>query len=336
MSDRDADTVDGDDIARGGEDTSDAATDPRRPDGGTVAAGQISERSWRRSPSAVLGRPLVTAVFLFTFAFLVFPVVVTFVASFAAEWTGALPSGFVTFTHWEQVLGLRTTEDAADYSLRLGAVLRTLTENPLAAPGQSPLFRSMWLALGGVLINLVVGVPIAYAVARYEFPGRDLLNALAVLPLAPGIVLGVAFLRAYPQLSGTDFGLIVGYSLLKAPFMVMAVQSSFESMPLRQLEESARSLGASWPRTFLSVIVPNARRGIVSGAIICWALAAAEFNFSYVVFSRGARPLALFLKANISNSSFLTTSAAVSVFFVLIAAVTAALQLLGNRTFSTR
>ncbi|WP_459193273.1 ABC transporter permease [Halosimplex sp. J119] len=273
-----------------------------------------------------------TAVFVLTFAFLIFPVVATFVASFAREWTGVLPSGFVTFTHWQQVLGLG---DEALYSLELGAVLRTLPQDPLGAPGQSPLFRSMWLALGGVLINLVVGVPIAYAVARYEFPGRDLLNAVAVLPLAPGVVLGVAFLRAYPQLSSTDFGLIVGYSLLKAPFMVMAVQSSFESMPLRQLEESARSLGASWPRTFLTVIVPNAKRGIISGAIICWALAAAEFNFSYVVDPRGAQPLALFLKANISNSSFLTTAAAVSVFFLLIAGVTAALQLLGDRAFTT-
>ena len=310
--------------------------DRPRPDGGVALRdGRIDERSWRRSPSAMLGRPLVLAVFGLTFLFLVFPVVATFVASFAREWTGVLPSGFVTLRHWEQVLGFGGYEDAADYSLKLGAVLGTLTENPLAAPGQSPLFRSMWLALGGVLVNLVVGVPIAYAVARYEFRGRDLLNALAVLPLAPGIVLGVAFLRAYPTLSGTDFGLIVGYSLLKAPFMVMAVQSSFDSMPLRQLEESARSLGASWPRTFLWVIVPNAKRGIVSGAIICWALAAAEFNFSYVVFSRGARPLALFLKANISNSSFLTTAAAVSVFFLLVAAVTATLQLLGNRGVST-
>lgn len=289
-----------------------------------------------RHLSAAVGRPAVTAVFALTLAFLIGPVLVTFVASFAAEWTGVLPSGFVTFAHWEQVLGFAGHEDAANYSLRLGAVLETLGEDPLAAPGQSPLFRSVWLALGGVVINLVVGVPIAYAVARYEFRGRDWLNAVAVLPLAPGIVLGVAFLRAYPTLSGTDFGLIVGYSLLKAPFMVLAVQSSFESMPLRQLEESARSLGASWPRTFLTVVVPNAKRGIVSGAIICWALAAAEFNFSYVVFSRGARPLALFLKANISNSSFLTTAAAVSVFFLLIAGVTLALQLLGNRTLAAR
>ncbi|ADQ68644.1 ABC-type spermidine/putrescine transport system, permease component II [Halogeometricum borinquense DSM 11551] len=289
-----------------------------------------------RSVSALVGRPIVRLVFALTLLFLIFPIVVTFVASFAREWTGVLPSGFVTLAHWEQVLGLAGYQDAANYSLRLGDVLKTAQHDPIGALSASPLFRSVLLALGGVAINLVVGVPIAYAVARYRFRGREWLNALAVLPLAPGIILGVAFLRAYPELSGTDFGLIIGYSLLKAPFMVLAVQSSFEAMPLRQLEESARSLGASWLETFLFVIVPNAKRGIVSGAIICWALAAAEFNFSYVVFSRGARPLALFLKANISNSSFLTTSAAVSVFFLLVAGVTLALQLVGTRGFTTR
>jgi putative spermidine/putrescine transport system permease protein len=289
-----------------------------------------------QSLSAILGRPFVYAVFTLTLLFLVAPILVTFVASFARDWTGVVPTGFVSFQHWERVLGFGGYEDAADYSLRLAELFATFPSDPLAAFGKTPLFRSMFLALGGVAINLVVGVPIAYAVSRYEFRGREWLNAIAVLPLAPGIILGIAFLRAYPQLSATDFGLIVGYSLLKAPFMVLAVQSSFEAMELRQLEESARSLGASWLRTFLFVIVPGAKRGIVSGAIICWALAAAEFNFSYVVYSRGARPLALFLKANISNSSFETTAAAVSVFFVLIAGVTLALQLLGNRGFSTR
>ncbi len=118
--------------------------------------------------------------------------------------------------------------------------------------------------------------------------------------------------------------------------MVMAVQSEFESMPLQQLEESARSLGASWPRTFLTVIVPNARSGIVSGAIICWALAAAEFNFSYIVWAKGTQPLALFLQRHISNSSFTKAAAAVSMFFFIIVAVTLLLQRVGRRGFDSR
>ncbi|WP_114578647.1 ABC transporter permease [Saliphagus sp. LR7] len=263
------------------------------------------------SPSARFGRPFVTVVLAATVVFLSLPVVLTFVSSFAADWVGPLPSGFLTIENWSDVLG--GTDVGADVSVG------------------SSLLYSAGLALGGVLINLVVGVPIAYAVARYDFRGSDWVNVFAILPLAPGIILGIAFLRTYPDLSTSGIALMIGYSLLKAPYMVMAVQSSFQSMDLQRLEESSRSLGASWPRTFLTVIVPNAKAGIIAGSIISWTLAAAEFNFSYIVYSRGTPPLSIFLFNNITNASFLNAAAAVSVFFLLIALVTIALQLVGNR-----
>jgi len=261
--------------------------------------------------SARFGRPFVTLVLGLTLLFLAFPVVMTFVSSFGSDWFGVLPTGFVTFDNWRDVI----------FGTGVGADV---------AVGSS-LAYSTGLALGGVVINLIVGVPIAYAVARYDFWGRNWVNVFAILPLAPGIILGIAFLRTYPDLSTSGIALVIGYSLLKAPYMVMAVQSSFQSMDLQQIEESARSLGASWPRTFLTVIVPNARTGIVAGSIISWTLAAAEFNFSYIVYSRGTPPLAIFLFNNITNASFLNAAAAVSVFFLLIACVTISLQFVGNR-----
>lgn len=263
------------------------------------------------SLSARFGRPFVTLILALTLVFLALPVLATFVSSFATDWSGAIPTGFVTLANWHDVI--YGTEVGADVSVG------------------SSLFYSAGLALGGVVINLIVGVPIAYAVSRYTFWGRDVVNLFAILPLAPGIILGIAFLRTYPDLSTSGIALVIGYSLLKAPYMVMAVQSSFQSMDLRQIEESARSLGASWPRTFLTVIVPNARAGIIAGSIISWTLAAAEFNFSYIVFSRGTPPLSIFLFNNITNAGFLNAAAAVSVFFLLIAMVTIALQIVGNR-----
>lgn len=262
------------------------------------------------SLSARFGRPVVTFVLVLTVVFLALPVILTFVSSFATDWSGVLPTGSATTENWGAVvLG---NDIGADVSLG------------------SSLFYSVGLALGGVVINLIAGVPIAYAIARYEFPGRDWINIFAILPLAPGIILGIAFLRTYPDLSTSGVSLVIGYSLLKAPYMVMAVQSSFESMDLKRLEESSRSLGASWARTFLTVIVPNARTGIIAGSIISWTLAAAEFNFSYIVYSKGTPPLSLFLFKNITNSSFLNAAAAVSVFFLLIAGVTISLQILGR------
>jgi putative spermidine/putrescine transport system permease protein len=271
----------------------------------------MSGRFESGSLSARYGRQFVTFLLAGTLVFLALPVILTVVSSFAAEWVGALPSGFVTLQHWNDVIV--GTEVGADVSVG------------------SSLAYSTGLALGGVIINLVVGVPIAFAVARYDFWGRDWVNVFAILPLAPGIILGIAFLRTYPDLSTSGIALVIGYSLLKAPYMVMAVQSSFQSMELQQIEESARSLGASWPRTFLTVIVPNAKTGIIAGSIISWTLAAAEFNFSYIVYSRGTPPLSIFLFNNITNASFLNAAAAVSVFFVLIALVTISLQIVGNR-----
>jgi putative spermidine/putrescine transport system permease protein len=191
----------------------------------------------------------------------------------------------------------------------------------------------MLLALGGVVINLLVGIPIAYAVTRYDFYGQGWVNTFAVLPIVPGIILGIAFLKTYPDLPSA-VALIIGYSLLKVPYMVLAVQSSFESMDLRGIEESARSLGASWPQAFARVVIPNAKTGIISGSIVCWTLAAAEFNFSYIVYSRGPRPFSLFLFENISNNPFLRAAAAISVYFIIVAVVTALLQRAGESGFS--
>lgn len=302
----------------------DADGEPRTAaDGGVAEAGlpetttdgqPITHRDAGRNLSARFGRSLVTALLAGTTLFLIGPVLLTFLSSFAGSWSGVVPSGFFTLDNWLTALGYNTLGASRGVGAGLG--------------------YSVLLALGGVLINLVVGIPIAYAIVRYDFPGRDLLSTFAVLPLVSGLILGIAFLRTYPELSSSGISLIIGYSLLKAPFMIVAVKSSFEAMDLRQLEESARSLGASWPRTFLTVIVPNAKQGIIAGSIICWTLAAAEFNFSYIVYSRGARPFSLFLFSNISNSGILQAAAAVSIYFLIVAAVTALLRATGTRGFT--
>jgi putative spermidine/putrescine transport system permease protein len=297
--------------------------DTHRTDGGvTVDSAEsavsgdstVTKRQTKQGLSVRFGRPLIKGVLALTTLFLIGPVVLTFVSSFAGSWTGVVPTQFFTLDNWFLALGY----NELGASRGLGAGLQ----------------YSVLLALGGVVINLLVGIPIAYAIVRYDFPGRDLLSTFAILPLVSGLILGIAFLRTYPNLSSSGISLIIGYSLLKAPFMIVAVKSSFEAMDLRQLEESARSLGASWPRTFLTVIIPNAKQGIIAGSIICWTLAAAEFNFSYMVYSRGAKPFSLFLFSNISNSGILQAAAAVSIYFLIVATVTALLRASGTRGFT--
>ena len=253
---------------------------------------------------------------MLTLLFLIGPILLTIVASFGTSWVGVVPRGFIDIENWLVVLGL-----AEGAGVRQGVI--------------SGLVFSTLLATGGMVINIVVGVPIAYALTRYNFYLKDWVNALAILPIVPGIVLAVAFLRTYPEIGGSAFGLIVGYALLKSPYMVLTVQSSFQSMNIQQIEESARSLGASWLRTFLTVIVPNAKNGILAGSIITWTLAAAEFNFTFIVHARGPRPFSMFLFENISRAPVMHSTAAVSVYFLIVTAAIVLLQLLGNAGFST-
>ncbi len=269
----------------------------------------------RSSLSTLFGRPVVIGVLLLSLAVLVVPIVMTFVSSFAESATGALPTGFVTLEHWRKVLGF------GNYGVRTNAI-----------PG---LTFSIAIATAGMVLNVIIGVPIAYALSRYDFYADDWVNTFAILPLVPGIILGIAFLRTYPQNAGSAFGLIVGYCLLKSPYMVLTVQSSFQSMDLQQLEESARSLGASWPRTFLTVIVPHAKQGILAGSIITWTLAAAEFNFTYMVHTGDPEPFSMFLFRNISNAPYLQSAAAISIYFLIVVAAILVLQVVGNSGFTT-
>lgn len=285
-----------------------------RADGGTATrSGGILGRL---DVSGSFGRPVVVGALAVTVLFLFVPILLTVVASFATDWTGILPTGFVTLDNWRHALGI-----GLDVGARRGV--------------GSGLAFSVLLATGGMVLNVVVGVPIAYAVTRYDFVGRDWINAMAILPIAPGIVLGVAFLKTYPEYAGSALSLIAAYSILKSPFMVLTVQSSFQSMDLRQLEESGRALGASWLRTFVTVIVPNAKRGILAGSIITWILAAAEFNFTWLVYSRGPKPFSLFLYSNITRSPILAAAAAVSIYFLIVTAAVLVLQFVGGAGFTT-
>lgn len=287
-------------------------------DGDRTPTGSREKRGilHRLDVSAAVGRTVVTLVLAITLTFLMVPILMTIIASFGTTWTGTIPRGYVNFENWRIVLGL-----AEGAGVR-GGVIKGLA-------------YSAGLATAGMVINIIVGVPIAYSLVRYDFVAKDWINTLAILPIVPGVVLAVAFLRMYPEQGGSAFGLIVGYALLKSPFMVLTVQSSFQSMNLQQIEESARSLGASWSRSFLTVIVPNAKDGIIAGSIITWTLAAAEFNFTYMVYSAGPRPFSLFLFENITRSPVLQGAAAVSVYFLIVTAVILVLQTTGKAGFTT-
>ena len=151
---------------------------------------------------------------------------------------------------------------------------------------------SLRVALWATLASLPLGVLTAYALARWRFPGRQLLNGLVHLPLilppvATGYLLLLAFGTRGPLGSlleevGIVFafrwtGAALAAAVMAFPLMVRAIRLSIEAVDPR-LEQASATLGASGPWVFATVTLPLVLPGILAGAILAFAKAMGEFG----------------------------------------------------------
>jgi molybdate/tungstate transport system permease protein len=143
------------------------------------------------------------------------------------------------------------------------------------------------------------GVPLAYALARLPIRGARLLEVMVDLPiLVPQSVVGVALLsllgpgsplgellgaRFGVQVAGRLAGVVVAQVFVSCPFLIKTAMTAFEGVP-PHLESAARVLGASPSATFFRVSLPLASRGVLVGAVLCWARAVSEFG-SIILFA---------------------------------------------------
>lgn len=152
---------------------------------------------------------------------------------------------------------------------------------------------SLRIAATATLVSLPLGIAVAYALARWRFPGRGLLDGLIHLPLVlPPVVTGFLLLLLLgrkgvlgPFLAdnlGIVFsfrwtGAAVAAAVMGFPLMVRAIRLSIESID-RRLEAASGTLGAPPLATFFVITVPLAFPGIVVGSILCFAKALGEFG----------------------------------------------------------
>ena len=191
-----------------------------------------------------------------------------------------------------------------------------------------------------VVVCVLVGVPIAWLLARSTVPGRGALDAVNTLILAvPGTALGIAYIRAFHfDLPGFDRGLtsfwIVMPLVLAVRRLPYTVRGSFASLLLvhRSLEEAAGSVGASGPRTFRDVTLPLIWKGILVGGLFSFMTSLQEA--SAVLF------LALGGWESITNGIFAfyiagsaNEAAALGVILIVVAAISVAVI---NRMAGTR
>lgn len=156
---------------------------------------------------------------------------------------------------------------------------------------------SLWTSTVTVVLALLFGTPVAYFLARAQFPGKSLIDGLVDLPIVlPPTVAGVALLTAFGRRGivgepieewfGFTFGfrtiaVIMAQLLVAAPFYVRAARSGFESVD-HQLERVAFTLGASRVRTFFRIVVPQAWPALLAGIVLCWARAMGELGATII------------------------------------------------------
>ena len=163
----------------------------------------------------------------------------------------------------------------------------------LRAADLAPLALSLRVATMATLLALVVGVPLAWLLARRRFPGRGALELLVLLPMVlPPTVLGYYLLlvvgRRTPlgaiieRVFGgpvvfTPTAAVLATLVAASPFLVRSAQAGFEQVD-GIYEDAARTLGRSELSVFLTVTVPLAARGILAGTALCFARAMGEFG----------------------------------------------------------
>ncbi|MGH2703166.1 MAG: ABC transporter permease [Actinomycetota bacterium] len=175
---------------------------------------------------------------------------------------------------------------------------------------------SLRTSLMATALTLVFGVPLAWVLARCDFPGRAFVRGLALLPLVlPPVVGGVALLLVLGRLGvvgtllesafgvrlfGTPAGVVVAETFVALPFLVLTVEAALRSMDTRY-EEAAATLGAGQWVVFWRVTMPAIAPALGAGTVLAWARALGEFGatITFAGNSPGATqtvPLAVFVE----------------------------------------
>jgi molybdate/tungstate transport system permease protein len=162
---------------------------------------------------------------------------------------------------------------------------------------RNSVWLSLWTSMAGTIFFSFLAIPLAYLLARKNFPLKSIVNGIIDIPIiiphsAAGIaVLGIitrdSFLGRTGDLFGIKFignpaGIILAMAFVSVPFLINAARDGFAAVPER-LEKIALTLGASPIRVFFTISLPMAWRSVLSGFILMWARGMSEFGAVIII-----------------------------------------------------
>ena len=149
-------------------------------------------------------------------------------------------------------------------------------------------YNSVYVAVSATSLTLIIGIPAAIALDRFDFPGKGLFRKLILLPIAlPGIITGISMLILFRSL-GFNLSLqavIVGHATALLSVVVTLVYARLQRLPA-SLAEASADLGASGLQTFFLVTLPNIRTAVIGAGMLAFTLSFDEIPVTFFLTGR--------------------------------------------------
>ena len=200
--------------------------------------------------------------------------------------------------------------------------------------------NSMVYSFFSTIIDLALGILIAYLLSRRRIPGKNILDATAMLPLAlPGLILAFGYVACF---SGTFLDprenpvllIVVIYAVRRLPYMVRAAYAGFQQTSIA-LEEASQSLGATPMKTMRKITFPLIIANLVAGGILCFAFAMLEVSSSLILaMKREFFPITkaiYFLLSRIADGTYIASAMGMLGMVLLVVSLVLAGRFLGRR-----
>lgn len=230
-----------------------------------ASTGRASTGRSLRTASPLMNLCCVGAFSLVT-ALAVLPHLGVILLSVSNQWYGTILPADLTAQHYADALGHPLTLNSIGNSLKY-ASLATLT-------------------------NVILGIAIAYVVVRTKLPGRQFLDAMAMLPLAvPGLVLAFGYLAMTREGQAFDFLilgenpiliLVIAYAVRRLPYVVRAAAAGFQQTSVT-LEEAAQNLGCPPLKALRKVTLPLIAANLIAGGLLAFSFAMLEVSDSLIL-----------------------------------------------------
>jgi molybdate transport system permease protein len=195
---------------------------------------------------------------------------------------------------------------------------------------------SIVTSLISTMLCILVSIPVAYAIARYDFWGKSLANTILDIPLAlPPLVAGVGLLILFGTTSFgqmlediglkfvfTPIGVIIAQFFVNVPYMFRILRGTFQGINPRY-EHVAKTLGCSDWQTFWRVTLPMSKNGLLAGSVITWSKGIGEFGAALMLagatrMKTETLPISLYLNMSSGELNLAIASATILIVISLV------------------